>query len=389
MKKQLTILLLLIGSVAFGQGSLITVNGWNAYVALPASYSANPTKVYPTIVFFPGLGEVGTVAANLYKQGPSAYVKQLGNTTLGGTEFIVISLQPPAAYPAESLVQTRLNTLKSSYRIDPKRLYLTGLSMGGWTSTTFVTGDAYGGPYNYASQIAAVVDVEGVIPDDINAFGKGAAEFNSGGDVNAFGNFAGLSNTHSYVNLFGKSASADDANQTVFGTGSGYNVRLAYNTISGNRKLTIQDASGTIAYLQDIIDSIEAHTRNFYPGVGLYLPNDSTIAAKIVNGTDTGVVTPAMKIDWDSKGYTTNTSVATANGFAGTVATAATTPDITISTTVNGIMVGNGTSAAAAVSGTDIKTINGTSLLGSGNITVSGSGQTFKQTLATSALRLF
>jgi len=164
--KKLTILLLLISSVAFGQGTLIKVNNWNAYVALPPSYAANPTKAYPTIIFFPGLGEVGTNAALLYKQGVSAYVKQGWNCTIGTTEFIVISLQPPAAYPAEVLVQERINTLKSLYRVDTKRLYLTGLSMGGWVSTTFVTGDAYGGPYTYASQVAAVVDVQGVVPDD-------------------------------------------------------------------------------------------------------------------------------------------------------------------------------------------------------------------------------
>lgn len=166
MKNQLTILFLLISSLAFSQGTLISVSGWNAYVALPASYAANPTKVYPTIVFFPGLGEVGTIASKVIAQGPSAYVKQLGNTTLGGTEFIVISLQPPAAYPVETVIQAKLSILKSSYRIDPKRLYLTGLSHGGWCSTTFVTGDPLGGPYTYASQVAAVVDVEGVMPDD-------------------------------------------------------------------------------------------------------------------------------------------------------------------------------------------------------------------------------
>lgn len=58
-------------------------------------------------------------------------------------------------------------------------------------------------------------------------------------------------------------------------------------------------------------------------------------------------------------GYTTNTgtvttlSVVSANGFAGTVANAGTTPAITLSTTVTGILKGNGTSISAAVAGTD------------------------------------
>ena len=52
-------------------------------------------------------------------------------------------------------------------------------------------------------------------------------------------------------------------------------------------------------------------------------------------------------------GTVTSVSVVSANGFAGTVATATITPAITISTTVNGILKGNGTSLAAAVAGVD------------------------------------
>jgi putative lipoic acid-binding regulatory protein len=48
-------------------------------------------------------------------------------------------------------------------------------------------------------------------------------------------------------------------------------------------------------------------------------------------------------------GTVTNVSVVSANGFAGTVATSTTTPAITISTTVNGILYGDGTSVAAAI----------------------------------------
>jgi len=48
-------------------------------------------------------------------------------------------------------------------------------------------------------------------------------------------------------------------------------------------------------------------------------------------------------------GTVTSASVVTANGLAGTVATATTTPAITISTTVTGILKGNGTAISAAV----------------------------------------
>lgn len=149
--------------------SLTKIDGWNAYVHLPSSYNTG-SSAYPTIIFFPGTGEVGTTASLVINNGPGAYIKDgwNGNVSVDGktVEFIVISLQPPAQYPIETQINAKLQAIKSLYRVDPLRLYLTGLSMGGWVSTTFVTGDPLGGPYTYASQIAAVVEVQGVIPND-------------------------------------------------------------------------------------------------------------------------------------------------------------------------------------------------------------------------------
>lgn len=52
-------------------------------------------------------------------------------------------------------------------------------------------------------------------------------------------------------------------------------------------------------------------------------------------------------------GTVTTESVVSANGFAGSVANATTTPAITLSTTVTGVLKGNGTAISAATSGTD------------------------------------
>lgn len=54
-------------------------------------------------------------------------------------------------------------------------------------------------------------------------------------------------------------------------------------------------------------------------------------------------------------GTVTTVSVASANGFAGTVANATTTPAITVSTSVTGVLKGNGTAISAAVAGTDFQ----------------------------------
>jgi hypothetical protein len=52
-------------------------------------------------------------------------------------------------------------------------------------------------------------------------------------------------------------------------------------------------------------------------------------------------------------GTVTTVSVVSANGFAGTVANATTTPAITLTTSVTGVLKGNGTAISAATSGTD------------------------------------
>lgn len=63
-------------------------------------------------------------------------------------------------------------------------------------------------------------------------------------------------------------------------------------------------------------------------------------------------------------GSVTSVSVVSANGFAGTVATATSTPAITLTTTITGLIKGNGTAISAATAGTDYSA--GTSLLATG-----------------------
>lgn len=62
-------------------------------------------------------------------------------------------------------------------------------------------------------------------------------------------------------------------------------------------------------------------------------------------------------------GSVTSVSVASANGFAGTVATATSTPAITLSTSITGVLKGNGTAISAAIAGTDYVTPTGTETL--------------------------
>lgn len=70
-----------------------------------------------------------------------------------------------------------------------------------------------------------------------------------------------------------------------------------------------------------------------------------------------------------STGSVTTTSVATANGFAGTVANASTTPEITLTTSITGVLKGNGIAISAATAGTDYVTPAGIETLSGKTIT--------------------
>ena len=72
-------------------------------------------------------------------------------------------------------------------------------------------------------------------------------------------------------------------------------------------------------------------------------------AGQVLTSNGAGVPT------WTTNGAgtVTSASVVSANGFAGTVANASTTPEITLTTSITGVIKGNGTALSAATAGTD------------------------------------
>lgn len=73
---------------------------------------------------------------------------------------------------------------------------------------------------------------------------------------------------------------------------------------------------------------------------------------KLYAKDNTGTVFLLASADGTS-GTVQSVSVVSANGFAGTVANATTTPAITLTTSISGVLKGNGTAISAAVAGTD------------------------------------
>lgn len=109
---------------------------------LPQDYSKNSND-YPIVIFLHGIGERGTTSTDPATLKTS--VQKVANVGLAkyvkaGTQypFIIISPQLKSSYgswPA-SYVMDVLNHVKKYLRINEKRIYITGLSLGGFGTWT-------------------------------------------------------------------------------------------------------------------------------------------------------------------------------------------------------------------------------------------------------------
>lgn len=160
---KLLAVLLLAPTVAFGQraetGFLdrsvsITGRPYRYQVYVPASY-ASSTERLPAILFLHGAGERGADGliqtevglASAIRRGPSRY------------PAIVIMPQVPAdslwiGQPADAAMAALDQTMRE-FRVDPDRVYLTGLSMGGNGTWNLA--------YKYPERFAAIAPICGFV----------------------------------------------------------------------------------------------------------------------------------------------------------------------------------------------------------------------------------
>ena len=95
---------------------------------LPKDYDARSKKRWPLILFLHGAGERGTNVWKVATHGPPKRVAQHPEFP-----FIVVSPQCPEGqiWSSDALLELLDETLKN-YKVDASRVYLTGLSMGGY-----------------------------------------------------------------------------------------------------------------------------------------------------------------------------------------------------------------------------------------------------------------
>jgi len=97
-------------------------------IYLPADYHQSNQTRWPLLLYLHGSGERGTDCDRISNHGPLRRVKE-------GVQFpfiIVAPLCPPAEiWENEPLLQL-LDFIETTYAVDNRRIYLTGMSMGGY-----------------------------------------------------------------------------------------------------------------------------------------------------------------------------------------------------------------------------------------------------------------
>lgn len=102
--------------------------GGQYLVALPKGYEAGSGKRWPVIIFLHGSGERGDNLELVKVHGPAKLVEE-------GQElpFIVVSPQcPRGQWWQVDVLNALVDEVLERYEADPDRVYLTGLSMGGF-----------------------------------------------------------------------------------------------------------------------------------------------------------------------------------------------------------------------------------------------------------------
>lgn len=95
--------------------------------ALPDGYAESRSKRFPLILFLHGMGESGTDLERVKLHGPPKLIEQGRKLP-----FVVISPQCPVPGWDPNMLIGLMDEVERKYRIDKDRIYLTGLSMGGY-----------------------------------------------------------------------------------------------------------------------------------------------------------------------------------------------------------------------------------------------------------------
>ena len=109
--------------------------GADYWLFLPRGYDPAGAKRWPLVMFLHGAGERGTNLAKVAVHGPPKFLKDRPDFP-----FVVVSPQCPAGevWSDETLLAL-LDDVLARHAVDAGRVYLTGLSMGGYGTWSLAT----------------------------------------------------------------------------------------------------------------------------------------------------------------------------------------------------------------------------------------------------------
>lgn len=142
------------------------------YAYLPSGYDAIEETFYPVLIFLHGSGEKGNSATNqevldlVLRNGPPDMIEKGSWNPI--YPMLVFSPQCHDGNWQPDKLKLFLDYIVEHYKVNTRRIYLTGLSMGGYGSFSYV------GTYGDNSYVAAVVPICG------------------GGNVNQASNFVNI-----------------------------------------------------------------------------------------------------------------------------------------------------------------------------------------------------
>jgi hypothetical protein len=149
----------------------------NALLSLPDDYNSG-SQTYPLIVFLHGWGEAGTdinklITTALPQRIAQGFKPAAINPVDGKLyKFIVVSPQAPDFSFQYGHVKVIMADILKKYRVDQSRIYITGLSAGGYGTWSCMSDDI-----EFTKSIAAIAPissmaVDGNRPNTINNAGK-------------------------------------------------------------------------------------------------------------------------------------------------------------------------------------------------------------------------
>lgn len=187
------------------------------YHGIPSVYD-NSTDQYPLLIFIHGAGQFGNGKNDLPLLLMEGVTQLLDEQRIPPTfsqnnkdhSFIFLSPQFKEKFTTQDL-HAFISFAKSEYRIDPKRIYLSGLSIGGILCTDYAA--------EFPNQVAAILPMAGINNNDPMMNDKATALYQSKTPVWAFHNDKDLaiktSTTIDFINLIKKGTDPDFIRLTI------------------------------------------------------------------------------------------------------------------------------------------------------------------------------